>query len=130
MGKLRDALADYILLVEAGKAQEAIARHYSTDVVVRENRTLSRAGREECLEFEEQERRRHTRPPRIKAQSFAADEATDTSFIEWQIRFVGSDDHVMLLEEVAVQRWNRDRIVEERFYYEGYVDEGPADDDF
>ena len=44
--------------------------------------------------------------------------------MEWVIRFVGEDARPMRLDEVAVQRWAGGRIVEERFYYEGLVDEG------
>ena len=55
------------------------------------------------------------------------DEARGVTFVEWEIRFVGQDQRPMRLDEVAVQRWSGARIVEERFYYDGVVDEGDED---
>jgi hypothetical protein len=50
------------------------------------------------------------------------------AFVEWVIRFLGANGRPMRLDEVAVQRWVGDRIVEERFYYEGMIDEGDEDE--
>lgn len=130
MSGLHEALDDYIRLVEGGRQLEAMEKYYADEVVVRENRNLSRAGREECLEFEREMLEKAPCPPKIRCVSRAVDGPNGTTFVEWVVRFVADDGHVMLLEEVAVARWSADRIVEERFYYEGFVDEGPAEGDF
>jgi len=54
----------------------------------------------------------------------AVNEGSGTVFIEWLIRFYGRDGRPMRLEEVAVQQWSGGLICQERFYYEGFVDEG------
>ena len=54
--------------------------------------------------------------------------STPLQFVEWLIRWKTAEGTWMRLEEVAAQRWSGDRIVEERFYYEGVIDEGRDDD--
>ena len=130
MLELERRLEDFIPLVESGRSLDAIEKYYAPEVVVRENRALARAGKEDCLEFERAMLQRSPYPPKIRCVSRAVDAVSGTSFIEWRIRFVADDKHVMLLEEVAVAKWDHAHILEERFYYEGFVDEGPADDDF
>ena len=66
-------------------------------------------------------------PPLAKALATACDEATGRVFVEWLIRIKTQEGTFLRLEEVAVQRWAADRIVEERFYYQGMVDEGDDD---
>lgn len=130
MSDLLSQLEGLIALVESGQTLEALERYYAVDVLVRENRQLSRAGRAQCLEFERQQLAQQQRPARIQCLRKGVDPASDCSFIEWKIRTLAPDGHVMLLEEVAVQTWQQGQITEERFYYSGAVDEGPAEGEF
>jgi ketosteroid isomerase-like protein len=121
---LSDELRELIRLCEQGKTLEAIERFYAEDVVVFENHERARAGREACLAFEREALARLEQPATLRARAHAVEPQSGVAFIEWVIRFMGDDNRPMRLEEVAVQRWARGRIVEERFYYEGMVDEG------
>jgi ketosteroid isomerase-like protein len=125
---LREHVQELISLVEAGRSVDAIDRFYADDVVVFENHELARAGRVACLAFERDAVARLLEPAHSRALALACDEPTARAFIEWQIRFRTADGRWMRMEEVAVQRWSGDRIVEERFYYEGVIDEGDEDD--
>ena len=51
-------------------------------------------------------------------------ERDGVAFLEYVIRYTPRGGRPMRLEEVSVQAWECGRIVEERFYYEGLVDEG------
>ena len=124
---LSDELREFIRLCEQGKTLEAIERFYAADVVVFENHERARAGREACLAFEREALARLSQPAKLRARAHAVEQQSGVAFIEWVIRFIGDDERPMRLEEVAVQRWGRGRIVEERFYYEGLVDEGDED---
>lgn len=124
MTKLRDRLVAFTRLVEQGHSLDAIAQFYAHDVIVFENRERMRAGLEACLAFERAALKSQPEPQTARALRFAADDATGTSFVEWVIRFRDSDGRPMRLEEVAVQRWDGEKICEERFYYEGFIDEG------
>jgi hypothetical protein len=58
----------------------------------------------------------------------AVNEKSGHAFLEYRVRFQSKEGRPMCLEEVAVQTWEAGQIVEERFYYEGVVDEGDADE--
>lgn len=111
-------------LLELGRPLDAMERFYAEDVCVFENRELARAGRAQCLDYERNALARSLTPPRFKVHRYAVNEATQVAFLEYTLRFVTSSGRPMRIEEVSVQRWEGDRIANERFYYEGIVDEG------
>lgn len=124
---LRAHVTQFIQLVERGQTVQAIEQFYAEDVVVFENREMARAGRDKCARFEREALAQYPEPPLAKALATACDEATGRVFVEWLIRIKTQEGTFLRLEEVAVQRWVADRIVEERFYYQGMVDEGDDD---
>jgi ketosteroid isomerase-like protein len=121
---LLENVRELIALCERNATLEAIERFYAEDVVVFENHERARAGREACLAYERAALAQLKQPAKLRARSWAVDPQSGVAFIEWVIRFLGDEDRPMRLDEVAVQRWAGGRIVEERFYYEGMVDEG------
>lgn len=128
MEDLRRRLDEFIGLVESGRSIDAMQRFYAEDVMMFENRELSRAGREACLAFE-REQLAKTGKPHLKATKRAADPQTGVSFIEWVVQFRSpSSGRPIRLEEVAVQKWANGEIIEERFYYEGVIDQGDEED--
>ena len=129
MEDLRRRLDEFIGLVESGRSIEAMERFYAEDVMMFENRELSRAGREACISFE-REQLAKTGKPHLKATKRAADPQTGVSFIEWVVQFRSpSSGRPIRLEEVAVQKWSNGEIIEERFYYEGVIDQGDEEDE-
>lgn len=130
MRELRQHLDEFIRLVESGKSIEAMERFYSEDVLMFENRELSRAGRDACIEYEREQLALQSKPPILKATKRAADDDDGVSFIEWVVQFESPrSGRPIRLEEVAVQKWSEGRIIEERFYYEGVIDQGDEEDD-
>ena len=121
---IRDRVRELVRACESGQTLEALERFYAEEVVVFENYERARAGRQACIEHERAALAEQRGAPKLVARAFAADEASGVSFVEWVIRFEGEDGRPMRLEEVAVQRWANGQIVEERFYYEGAIDEG------
>lgn len=119
----------FIRLMESGASVEAMERYYAPDVVVFENRELSRAGRPQVVAFEREALASLREPANVKALRVAVDEDEGIAFIEWRIRFMSESGRPMLLEEVGVQSWEDGLIVSERFYYQGFVDEGDVEPD-
>ena len=129
MEDLRRRLDEFIGLVESGRSIEAMQRFYAEDVMMFENRELSRAGREACIAYEMEQVEKSGRP-QLKATKRAADSHTGVSFIEWVVQFRSpSTGRPIRLEEVAVQKWANGEIIEERFYYEGVIDQGDEADE-
>jgi ketosteroid isomerase-like protein len=122
--RLKQAVLDFRALLESGRSLEAMERYYAEEVCIFENRELARAGRAKCVAFERDQLARQPRPPEFRFRRIAVDEAAGVAFLEYVLRFVGPDARPQRLEQVAAQTWEKGRIVEERFYYEGVVDEG------
>jgi hypothetical protein len=129
MSSLTENVARFCALLECGETVSAIEQYYGTDVCVFENRELARAGRAQCIAHEREALLRLREAPRFKLQRSAINEATQVAFLEYTVRFVSASGRPMRLEQVSVQSWEGDRISNERFYYEGVVDEGDEGDD-
>src|SRR5262249_55773758 len=124
MSTLRDRVKAFAELLAGGRTVEAIEGFYAEDAVVFENRVLARSGRAKCAAYEKAELAKLVDAPHIKIHRFAVDEQTAVAFLEYSLRFTPREGRPARLDEVAVQRWHDGRITEERFYYEGVVDEG------
>jgi ketosteroid isomerase-like protein len=124
MSALRSSFEKFARLLAEGKPLEAMERYYGDEIVVFENRELARAGKAACLAHERDLLARQPGPISFKVLKSALDEKSGCAFLEYVLRFTGPEGRPMRLEEVAVQRWSEGSISEERFYYEGIVDEG------
>jgi ketosteroid isomerase-like protein len=123
----KSAVSEFEALIVQGRTVEAIERFYADDVIVFENRSMARAGRENCARWEREQLQRLVQPPRIQVRVRALNVEARVAFFEVVIRWTESNERMMRLEEVMLQRWEGLRIAQERFYYDGIVDE--SDDD-
>ena len=117
------AVAEFERLMVHDGSVEAVQRFYADDAIVFENRTMARAGRDACMRWECEQRQQMRQPPVIRVRSRAKDPKTRTVFMELITRWTDSNGSSLRLETVRVQRWEAERITQERFYYEGVVDE-------
>jgi ketosteroid isomerase-like protein len=124
MSELEAMVQDFARMLIKGRSLDAMERYYAPEVCVFENRQLARAGKAQCLQYERDALASHPEPPRFKLVRLAINEHDGGAFLEYVVRFRGTDGRPMRLEEVAVQTWENGLIVKERFYYEGVVDEG------
>jgi ketosteroid isomerase-like protein len=124
MDLLEPKVRDFAELLRKGRQLEAMERYYAPEVSVFENRRLARAGKQKCLQYERDALTNQPDAPRFKLGTLAVNEATGHAFLEYVVRFRSADGRPVRLEEVAVQTWEEGLIVQERFYYEGVVDEG------
>jgi ketosteroid isomerase-like protein len=124
MSRLQTLVREFADLLKKGRSLDAMERFYSPEVNVFENRQLARAGKARCLQYEREALASQPQPPRFKLLKLAFDEASGHAFLEYVVRFQSATGRPRRLEEVAVQTWENGLITEERFYYEGVVDEG------
>ena len=124
MSQLEALVREFAELLSQGRSIAAMERFYAPEVSVFENRELARAGKAKCLQFERDALASQPAAPRFKLGKLAVNESAGHAFLEYVVRFRSADGRPMRLEEVAVQTWDNGQIVEERFYYEGVVDEG------
>jgi hypothetical protein len=111
-----DTLERFIARVEENAHVEAIEEFYAPHASMQENLQPPRVGRDALVE---NERRALARVKSVHSTCvrpvFAAG---DTVVIRWIFNFTRKDDTIMRIEELAYQRWEGDKIVQEQFFYD------------
>jgi len=111
----RERVQALIELVERAQYVDAIREFYAEDATMQENQQPPREGLA-TLVANEQKTLASVKEIRGKAQSFVVD--GDSVSINWVFDITTLEGHTRRLDEIAYQRWENDRIVRERFYYD------------
>ena len=111
-----ETLERFIARVEANAHVEAIEEFYAEGASMQENQNPPRRGRDALAEGERKVlgRARSVRSKCVRPVFVHGDHAV----IRWQFRFEWIDGSVTEMEELAYQRWEGERIAEERFFYD------------
>ena len=112
----RTRVAEFVSYVEAGRYVEAIQDFYAETAFMKENLAEPRLGREALIWHERAvlAALAQMRTERVGPVLIDGDRVT----INWVFEMTGSDGKKRLLDELALQKWSGDRIVEEQFYYD------------
>ena len=112
----RARVMEFVAMVVSGDHVRAIADFYHEDATMQENRNAPRRGRDILMAHEARAlsriKRMHTHPPDVVLVD------GDHVAIRWTFDRIGHEGPVTRLEEVALQVWQGDRILRERFYYD------------
>jgi hypothetical protein len=111
----RERVTAFIASVVGGDHVKAIADYYHEDASMQENLQTPRLGRAHLMAHEAKVLERlkmHTHPDPL----FLVD--GDNVVIKWIFDATGKDGVTRRLHELALQRWQGDRIAEERFVYD------------
>jgi ketosteroid isomerase-like protein len=111
----RQRVESFIGSVVGGDHVRAIADYYHEDASMQENLQPPRRGRALLMAHEAKVLERmtmHTHP----SPPFLVD--GDRVVINWTFDATGKDGITRRLNELALQRWDGDRIAEERFVYD------------
>jgi ketosteroid isomerase-like protein len=111
-----ETLERFIALVERNAHVEAIEAFYAPDASMQENQSPPRVGRDNHMANER----------RVLAKAKALSSTCirpvlvngDNVVIRWVFRFEWLDGTITRMEELAYQRWQDERIVEETFFYD------------
>ncbi|MGH8688997.1 MAG: nuclear transport factor 2 family protein [Burkholderiales bacterium] len=112
----RERVKQLIALVEQAKFVEAIERFYADDASMQENSAAPRRGKQTLVDFERKFLATLKSARTLPMEDLLVD--GDRVVIRWQFEFTRADGSVMRLDELALQKWRGDLIVEERFYYD------------
>jgi ketosteroid isomerase-like protein len=112
----RERVAALIARVEQGKYVEALQEFYADDATMQENGNSPRAGLKALVEHERgvMAAFKEIRTLPVKTLLVDGDHVT----IQWVFEFTRPDGTRFRMDELALQRWRGDRVVEERFYYD------------
>ena len=112
----RERVLALIAMVEKAQFVEAIEEFYHPHASMQENQEPPRVGRDLLIAGERATMARFAAMTTHPVETLLVD--GDQSLIRWRFEFVPPQGPPMRLEELALQRWEGDRIAEERFFYD------------
>jgi ketosteroid isomerase-like protein len=109
-------LERFIARVESNDHVGAIEEFYAPDASMQENQKPPRTGRGALMEGERKvlERARSVHSQCVRPVLVNGDHVV----VRWRFRFEWRDGTSTQMEELAWQRWEGERIAEERFFYD------------
>jgi ketosteroid isomerase-like protein len=112
----KEKAQDIYNMLGQGKLMDAFEKYYA-DGVVMEEPTGKRTGKAECREYEKQFLNNVQEFHDLQVKSLTSDEANGITTVENMMEVTFKDGNRVKMEQVAVQKWEGDQIVHERFYY-------------
>jgi ketosteroid isomerase-like protein len=112
----RERVEALIAMVEAAKYVEAIEAFYAEGATMQENNAPPRGPRAKLVEVEKKMLAAHAASRTLPGSTYVVD--GDSVVIRWVFVFTRKDGTSFRMEELALQRWQGDRIAEERFFYD------------
>jgi hypothetical protein len=106
----------FIALVEGGQYVQAIEDFYHSDASMQENTAPPRLGRDALIAHERKVLAGLKTMKTRRVDRFLVD--GDDVVINWVFEMTGPDGTVRVLDELALQSWDGDRIRRERYYYD------------
>jgi SnoaL-like domain len=109
-------LEKFITRVESNAHAEAVEEFYTVDASMQENQSAPRVGRDAHVA---NERKVLSRTNKLVSKCIRPIFVNgDFVVIRWSFRFEWLDGTVTLMEELAYQRWEGERIAQETFFYD------------
>jgi ketosteroid isomerase-like protein len=112
----RERVQALVAMVENARFVEAIEEFYHPHASMQENQEPPRVGRDALVAEERATMARFKTMKTHPVETLLVD--GDQVLIRWRFEFTPADGPPMRLEELALQRWEGDRIAEERFFYD------------
>jgi len=111
-----EVLERFIAMVESGAHADAIETFYTPDATMQENEKPPRKGRDDLVANERRvlARTKSVRSTCIRPVLVHGDRVV----VRWVFEFEFVDGGALRLDELAWQRWEGDRIAEEKFFYD------------
>jgi ketosteroid isomerase-like protein len=109
-------LEAFVATVEAGRFVEAIERFYADEATMQENHRPPRVGKAALIANERKviEGTRSVKARCLRPVFVNGDEVV----VRWLFEFEDRLGVIARIDELALQRWRGERIVQERFFYD------------
>jgi SnoaL-like domain len=111
-----ETLERFIALVESNDHVAAIEQFYTPNATMQENEGAPRVGREALVASEQRAlaRARSVHSQCVRPAFIDGDHVV----VRWIFQFEFLDGSSMRMDELAYQRWEGERIAEEKFFYD------------
>ena len=114
-----DKAKDIYNMLATGKLFEAFDKYYHNDVEVVEANGDTRKGKDQNRKFQEEFMGMIKEIHGMGVKSVTSNEKEATTMVESWMDVTYKNGKRLFSEEVAVQKWEGDQIIYERFYYNG-----------
>jgi hypothetical protein len=112
----RERVEAFVALVEAADYVTALEQFYHPGASMQDNQQPPRLGLERLIADERATMARFAQMKTDKVTDLLVD--GDKVMIRWRFTFTPAEGPAMVMEELSLQRWDGDRIAEERFFYD------------
>ena len=113
---LQQRLNDLFGYIRQGKIIEAMTEFYDKDAAMQENANPPTVGQAANIEREKQFM---SGVKEWKGFNVTASAVGDNvTFYECSLDFIATNGQAVHMEQVVVSKWNKDKIIHERFYYD------------
>ncbi len=112
-----DKAKDVYDMLAQGKMLEAFEKYYHNDVVAVEATGESRKGKDANRKFQLEFGSMIKEVHGTGVRAITSNEKEATTMVESWMDATNKDGNRQMMEEVAVQKWQGDQIIHERFYY-------------
>ncbi|THD64096.1 ester cyclase [Phenylobacterium sp.] len=106
----------FVALVEAARFIEAMEQFYHPHASMQDNQQEPRRGLDQLIANERATMAMFPRMETDKVTDLLVD--GDKVMIRWRFTFTPAEGPPVIMEELTLQRWEGDRIAEERFFYD------------
>ena len=122
----RERVLAFVAVVEAARYVEALEEFYHSHATMQDNQGELRVGRDRLVADERATMARFASMMTHPVEDLLID--GEKVMIRWRFEFVPADGSPLVLEEIALQRWEGDRIAEERFFFDPRQTRAPRAD--
>lgn len=106
----------FVALVESAKYIEALEQFYHPDASMQDNQQPARLGLERLIADERATMARFAQMKTDPVTDLLID--GDKVMVRWRFTFTPAEGAPVIMEELSLQRWEGERIAEERFFYD------------
>jgi len=111
-----EKVKDLYTMLEEGKLSEAKEEYYHDEIIVIQADGKIRKGKKENLDYDKNFIKNIQEIYGGKIIAITSDENRQISMVEFWINIKQKDGTKPMIAEVAIQQWENDKIIEERFY--------------
>jgi hypothetical protein len=112
----RERVQAFVALVEAARYIEALEQFYHPHATMQDNQQAPRVGLERLIADERATMARFARMQTDPVTDLLID--GDRVMIRWRFTFTPAEGPPVIMEELSLQRWDGERVAEERFFYD------------
>ncbi len=112
----RERVREFVSAVECGEYVKAIEDFYHPHASMQENGQSPRVGRQTLIDHERKVLAGLKSMRTRRVETVLVD--VDRVVINWVFEMTGPDGVTRIMDELALQTWDGDRIAAERFYYD------------